>query len=89
MNDKQNNNININTIFAILAVGLMIAFVFGVFSLLLMTIMESNTPLGELIKNNIRTIMFFGKILAGLLLIGVLVMTLYNIVLKWKSKKND
>mgnify|MGYP006992781422 CR=1 FL=1 len=80
MKNKQNNDI-INNAFAILGGGLVIMLAVGSSIALLITIMTSNTTLDDLISNRIRPIIRISLMLSSLLLIGVLVMVLYNLIL--------
>lgn len=80
MKNKKNNDI-INNAFAILGGGLVIMLAVGSSIALLITIMTSNTTLDDLISNRIRPIIRISLTLSLLLLIGVLVMVLYNIIL--------
>ena len=70
MNDKQNRN---KVILNILLITLLFTFVLGVFMPLLMGILLSDTPLGEFMKNEIRTIIFGAIIIFILLFMFVLV----------------
>lgn len=69
MNDKQNSN---KVILNILLMTVLFTFVLCVFMSLIMEILSSNTPLGEFIKNGIRTIVFATIIIFILLFIFVI-----------------
>ena len=70
MNDKQNRN---KFMLNILLMTLLFAFVLGAFMPLLMGILSSDTPLGEFMKNEIRTIVFGTIIIFILLFMFVLI----------------
>lgn len=70
MNDKQNRN---KSMLNILLTTLLFTFVLGVFMPLLIGILSSETPLGEFMKNEIRTIVFDTIIIFILLFMFVLI----------------